>query len=248
MKSLAIIPARFASTRFPGKPLADIQGKPMIQHVYERTQQAKLVEQVIVATDDERIKSAVLNFGGSVEMTALTHQSGTDRCAEVAEKYSDFDFIINVQGDEPFIRSAQIDRVIEPLLSQTQTQISTLAKKIENREQLLNPNVVKVVFNQQHQALYFSRNAVPYLRDVPVGNWLQVADFYKHLGIYAFRREVLLTIAKLAPSRLEALEKLEQLRWLEHDFSIKIVETQWESYGIDHPADLLALQTEKHNS
>lgn len=242
MKSLAIIPARFASTRFPGKPLVDIEGKPMIQHVYERTQQAALVDQVIVATDDERIHRAVEQFGGKVEMTATTHQSGTDRCAEVAQKYTDFDLIINVQGDEPFIRPEQIDQVLQPLIQHESFRISTLAKRVEVREQLLNPNVVKVVFNHQHAALYFSRNAVPYLRDVPVGNWLQQADFYKHLGIYAFRRAVLLEVANLAPSRLEQLEKLEQLRWLENGYAIYVEETQWESIGIDTPTDLARLR------
>ncbi|MFK7935966.1 MAG: 3-deoxy-manno-octulosonate cytidylyltransferase [Saprospiraceae bacterium] len=238
MKSLAIIPARYASTRFPGKPLVNISGKPMIQHVYEQAQKAELIDQVIVATDDQRIAKVVENFGGKVAMTSDQHESGTDRCAEVANQYPDFTYIVNVQGDEPFIQPAQIDQVLQPLQSDQTLKISTLAKKINVRAQLLNPNTVKVVFDQQQSALYFSRNAVPYLRDVPVGNWLEQADFYKHLGIYAFRRTVLLEIAKLRPSRLEQLEKLEQLRWLENNYRIYVEQTEWESIGIDTPADL----------
>ncbi|MEL7021618.1 MAG: 3-deoxy-manno-octulosonate cytidylyltransferase [Bacteroidota bacterium] len=239
MKSLAIIPARFASTRFPGKPLADIEGKPMIQHVYERTEQATLVDSVIVATDDERIAQAVRQFGGKVEMTATTHQSGTDRCAEVAQRHTAFDCIVNVQGDEPFIQPEQIDQVLRPFTHVgTTTCISTLAKKIEERAQLLRPSVVKVVFDTHYNALYFSRNAIPYLRDVAVGNWLQQADFYKHIGIYAFRRDILQEVANLAPTRLERLEKLEQLRWLAHGYPITVTLTQWESRGIDTPGDL----------
>lgn len=238
MKSLAIIPARYASTRFPGKPLVDIQGKPMIQHVYKRAKAAQLIDDVIVATDDDRILKTVTAFNGNAMMTSTTHLSGTDRCAEVAEKYAEFDFIVNIQGDEPFIKPQQIDQVLRPLQDNNNLIISTLAKAISDRQQLLSPNTVKVVFNKNQSALYFSRNAIPYLRDVPIGNWLEYATFYKHLGIYAFRRKTLLEVAQLEAGKLEILEKLEQLRWLENGYSIHVGLTTFESIGIDTPADL----------
>lgn len=238
MKTLGIIPARYASTRFPGKPLVKIQGIPMIQHVYQRAKQTSSLQKVVVATDDKRILQAVQDFGGEAMMTNKNHQSGTDRCAEVAKKFTDYDAIVNLQGDEPFIHPEQIDAVVHTLQINDSAKISTLAKQIEQREHLLSPNIVKVVFNQYQRALYFSRNAIPFLRDTAVGNWLKQGVFYKHLGIYAFKRNSLLEISQLPIGQLENFEKLEQLRWLEAGYDIQVGLTDLETIGIDTPADL----------
>ncbi len=238
MKVLAIIPARYASSRFPAKALAMIGDKSMIQRVYEQVQQAEIVDKIIVATDDERIFQHVQDFGGTVEMTSEAHPSGTDRCAEVAQRHPEFDYIINVQGDEPFIQPQQLERAVRPLLDDTNLQISTLAKKINTESTLFNPNVVKVVFGQAAQALYFSRQTIPFLRDVPQAAWLKEQPFYKHIGLYAFQRTSLLALTKLAESRLEKAERLEQLRWLEHDYRIHVAITDLETQGVDTPEDL----------
>jgi len=239
-KSLGIIPARFASVRFPGKPLADIGGKTMIQRVYEQAAKAKKLDSLLVATDDTRIFEEVLRFGGKVEMTAKTHQSGTDRCAEIIARteWSNFEKVINIQGDEPFIIPAQIDQLIDFLEKNATFAIATLVKKISCSEDLFNPNTAKVVFDHQNSALYFSRNPIPFLRKHEKKEWLGKGAFYQHLGMYAYRKKTLLEIALLKQSRLELAESLEQLRWLENGFSIGVKITEFESIAIDTPQDL----------
>lgn len=239
-KTLGIIPARFASSRFPGKPLAVIGGKSMIQRVYEQANKASMMDDVLVATDDERIFQHVRAFGGKVVMTSSAHPSGTDRCAEVAgfPGMEHFDFIVNVQGDEPFIQPAQIDLLVGFLQKTEFASIVTLAKEINRAEDLTNPNVVKVVFDRFFKALYFSRSAIPFMRNQPLGNWVRHRIFYKHIGMYAFRRDTLLEVTKLAPSRLETAESLEQLRWLENGFPIGVCLTELDTTGIDTPQDL----------
>jgi 3-deoxy-manno-octulosonate cytidylyltransferase (CMP-KDO synthetase) len=236
MKIIGIIPARFASTRFPGKPLADIAGKTLIQRVYEQAIKAQRLAEVIVATDDERIFQHVQSFGGKAAMTLPSHRSGTDRCAELAAQMPTADAILNIQGDEPFIEPAQIDLAAAPL--EAGHPISTLAKRIEREEDLHNPNVVKVVWNQSQEALYFSRSPIPHLRGLPPGQWLAHGDFYKHIGLYGFSRETLLDVAALPLSRYEQMESLEQLRWLEAGYPIVVGITKQETIGVDTPEDL----------
>lgn len=242
MKITAIIPARYASTRFPGKALADIMGKPMVQHVYERTANAGLVSDVIVATDDERVAEAVRAFGGRVEMTSSAHETGTDRLAEVATRI-DADIIVNVQGDEPLIEPAMIDEAIAPLVSDDSIRMGTLKSRIKSLHDFLSPNVVKVVTDSRGDALYFSRSPLPNFRD----KWNDLKDeafvtgrllCYKHVGLYVYRRDFLLEFARMAPTTLELAEKLEQLRVLENGFRIRVVETSFESIGVDTPGDL----------
>lgn len=239
--SLGIIPARFASTRFPGKPLVDIGGKTMVQRVYEQASQSSL-EAVVVATDDLRIFDHVSTFGGKVVMTSDQHPSGTDRCAEVAAmpQYTGFQWVVNVQGDEPFIQPGQIDLALDFLTRNADCPIATLAKKIdpESNLDLTDPNMVKVVFDIHQRALYFSRWPLPFHRNLPKEKWLAEGEFYKHIGLYAFRREALLEVANLPPSRLELAESLEQLRWLENGYQIGVALTEFESISIDSPADL----------
>ena len=238
MKCIAIIPARYASTRFPGKPLVAINGKPMVQHVYERALSSGLFQKVIVATDDHRIQSAVTDFGGEVVMTDNTHQSGTDRCGEVIEGMKDsYDVVINIQGDEPFIQHEQLEELVN-LFKSTPAQIGTLKKKLSNSEDVFDSNIVKVVARLDKRALYFSRNPIPFVRDFEQKDWLSKQKFYKHLGIYGYRTDVLKELVKLTPSELEKSESLEQLRWLENGYSIFISETKHESIGIDTPDDL----------
>lgn len=237
MKILGIIPARYASTRFPGKPLVDIYGKTMIQRVYEQSIKTKGLAHVVVATDDERIAEEVMNFGGQYVMTANTHQSGTDRCAEVAEKMPEYDIIINIQGDEPYISPEQIE-LLSTCFSDDKTQLATLIKEINTDEELFNVNIPKVVINARKEALYFSRQTIPYLRNTEKENWLKAHQFYKHIGIYGYRRDVLLALTKLKPSTLEITESLEQLRWLENGFTIKTEVTHLETIAIDTPEDL----------
>jgi 3-deoxy-manno-octulosonate cytidylyltransferase (CMP-KDO synthetase) len=242
MKITAIIPARYASTRFEGKALADILGKPMVQHVYERTAKASLVSEVIVATDDERIVAAVKAFGGHAEMTDRGHETGTDRLAEVAARL-DSDIIVNVQGDEPLIEPAMIDQAIRPLLDDPTVPMATLKSRIKSLHDFLSPNVVKVVTDGAGCALYFSRSPLPFFRD----KWNDLKDdsfaagkllCYKHVGLYVYRREFLLRYAQMPPTTLELAEKLEQLRVLEDGYRIRVVETEFESIGVDTPADL----------
>lgn len=238
MKTLGIIPARYASTRFPAKALAMIGDKPMIQRVYEQVQKAKSIAEVIVATDDQRIFDAVQSFGGQVEMTAEHHQSGTDRCAEVANRHPEFDLVVNIQGDEPFINPKQIDQVVAPFGKSDQLQIATLAIAIQDEVALFNQNIVKVVFGADHHALYFSRCAIPFMRGVPQSEWLAKGAFYKHIGLYGFRRNTLLELTRLSPGTLERFESLEQLRWLENGYRIAVSLTEEETIGIDTPEDL----------
>lgn len=242
--SLGIIPARYASSRFPGKPLVDIQGKTMIQRVYEQAVKSKL-DQVIVATDDQRIFDHIKDSNGRVVMTSSFHKSGTDRCAEVASlaEYKKVKWIVNIQGDEPFIDPAQINTVLRTLVDRSTATIATLAKKITDSHQLFDENIVKVVLNKKGKACYFSRSTIPYLRGVAKKDWVRQADFYKHLGIYGFAKNVLLDIAQLAQSKMEMQESLEQLRWLDHGYAIDVAITDKETFGIDVPSDLNKLPT-----
>jgi len=237
MKTVGIIPARFASTRFPGKPLALLGGRPVIQHVYERVLQARWIDQAIIATDDERIAKAARAFGAKVAMTSDQHLSGTDRCAEVAADLPPDSLVVNIQGDEPFIAPEQIDRVITPLKA-GQSPISTLAKRIQQEEELFNSNVVKVVFGSKGQAMYFSRSTIPHLRDMAPEQWLANGVFFKHIGFYGFTQPTLMKLVGLPRGRYEQAESLEQLRWLEAGFPIQVMETDEETIGIDTPEDL----------
>ena len=239
---LAVIPARYASTRFPGKPLVEIQGKTMIQRVWEQVVQSQRVNTAVVATDDDRIARHVADFGGRVVFTRSDHPSGTDRCAEVAGLFPDAEFILNIQGDEPFVQPQQIDLLANTLCSDPAFSIATLAKRIEQPELLFNPNVVKVVFAKNGRAIYFSRQPVPFLRGREPADWLAHHPYFKHIGLYGFRRETLLHIAGLPPTPLERAESLEQLRWLEYGLPIRVGETDWETVGIDTPEDLLNLR------
>jgi 3-deoxy-manno-octulosonate cytidylyltransferase (CMP-KDO synthetase) len=263
MKFIGIIPARYGSSRFPGKPLIDLGGKSMIQRVYEQAKKAESLSRVVVATDDERIFTHVKSFGGEVMMTSKNHESGTDRCAEVLEYANTeavindldnnknsasfafkpnrvrttFDAVINIQGDEPFIDPSQINQVAE-ILRGGDFSIATLAKRLENSEHIFNPNVVKVVFSLDGRALYFSRSPIPYLRNVPQSEWHLSGSFFKHLGLYGFKASALRSLAVLPQSSLEKLESLEQLRWLEAGYTIGIGITELESIGIDMPEDV----------
>ena len=241
MKIIGIIPARYASTRFPGKPLIDIGGKSMIQRVYEQSQKTKLLHDVVVATDDIRIKSHVMSFGGKAIMTSEAHQSGTDRCFEAIQKFdTTADIIINIQGDEPFIQPEQIDLVASCFDSE-QVQIATLVKKINNYEDLQNVNIPKVVLNTAEYAIYFSRLAIPYLRGKENTQWLDYQTFYKHIGIYAYSTKALTEITGLKQSSLELAEGLEQLRWIENGYKIRTKTTDFENVAVDVPEDLKKL-------
>ena len=236
MKFTAVIPARFASTRFPGKPLAMLGGKTVIQRVYE--QAASVLSEVYVATDDERILSAVEAFGGHAVMTRADHQSGTDRIEEAVEKTgTQADVIINIQGDEPFIQPSQI-KTLMALFDDPQTQIGTLGKRFESMEAVSNPNSPKIVTDHRGFALYFSRSVIPFIRSVETDEWLSHYPFLKHLGVYAYRREVLAEVTRLPQGQLEKAESLEQLRWLENGYRIRVGLTDVETVGIDTPADL----------
>ena len=237
MKILGIIPARYASTRFPAKALVDIAGKSMVQRVYEQAKKCGSLNDVIIATDDERIVEHVTSFNGKVLMTSTQHQSGTDRCAEVSAALPEFDVIINIQGDEPFINPEQIAKVAACFTDQ-KTELATLVKKIETEEELKNPNTPKVVLNNRSEAVYFSRSVIPYIRGQELQNWLQHYTFYKHIGIYGYRTTILQAITKLPVSNLEKAECLEQLRWIENGYRIKVAETELETLSVDTPADL----------
>ena len=246
MKISAVIPARYGSTRFEGKPLADILGKPMIQHVYEGVCQSKLIDEVIIATDDQRILEGVKSFGGKVVMTSPTHFTGTDRVAEVARKLKS-EIIVNVQGDEPLIKGNIIDKAIRPLLTDESLQLSTLMTRIEEVRDWLNPHIVKVVVDQKNFALYFSRSPIPFPRNLQIGR-LESNPFgtnrplpkrvFKHIGIYVFRRKFLLHFSKIKPTPLEKLEKLEQLRALENGYRIKVTPVNYEPICVDTHEDL----------
>ncbi len=241
IRILGVIPARYASSRFPGKPLVDIKGKSMIQRVYEQCLKAKLLDNVIVATDDERIFETVVAFGGKAIMTSSSHHSGTDRCFEALSKLnSTYQYVINIQGDEPAIDPGQIDLLTN--LLDGKTELATLVKGLENIEELHDPNVVKVVFDVNNQALLFSRSTIPHVQNTPQNQWLKHNTFYKHIGIYGYRSDILTSITKLKPSTLELSESLEQLRWLQNGYTIKVAETHQESIGIDTPMDLEKLK------
>lgn len=236
MKFIGIIPARYASTRFPGKPLALLGGKPVIQHVYEKV--AAVLEAAYVATDDERIYDAVKSFGGQVVMTRTDHKSGTDRIEEAIEKIGgEWDVVVNVQGDEPFVAKSQLDTICHCFDDPT-TQIATLGKPFESMEAVQNPNSPKIVVDNMGFAMYFSRSVIPYVRGKEESSWLTHYPFLKHLGIYAYRKDVLRQVTQLPQSSLEITESLEQLRWLQNGFKIKVGTTDVETVGIDTPQDL----------
>jgi 3-deoxy-manno-octulosonate cytidylyltransferase (CMP-KDO synthetase) len=245
--AIGIIPARYASTRFPGKPLAMISGKTMIQRVYEQAKKSGCLAGVIVATDDQRIFDHVTGFGGIALMTSPLHRSGTDRCQEAVQIMQDAtgtdlssNIVINIQGDEPFLDAGQIDQ-LAALFDRPEVNIATLAHRITRFEELENPNIVKVVFNTQKRVLLFTRSAVPYQRNVPVKEWMARHSYYKHIGIYGFRMAVLQQITSLPASPLETTESLEQLRWIENGYDIYVDITDIESVAIDTPEDLLKL-------
>lgn len=236
MKFIGLIPARYASTRFPGKPLALLGGKPVIQRVYEQV--ASVLDDACVATDDERIFDCVKNFGGKVVMTRTDHKSGTDRIEEAIEKIGgDYDVIVNIQGDEPFIQKSQIETVCR-CFDDEKTQIATLGKPFTDMNAVANPNSPKIVIDNNSFAMYFSRSIIPFVRGKEQAEWLQHYPFLKHLGIYAYRRDVLRQITQLPQSSLEIAESLEQLRWLQNGFKIKVGLTDVETVGIDTPDDL----------
>ena len=236
MKYIAIIPARYASTRFPGKPLAMLGGKPVIQRVYEQV--SKVITDVYVATDDERIFATVEQFGGRAVMTSPNHKSGTDRIWEAYEKIGgEWDVVVNVQGDEPFIQPSQIESLCE-CFNHSETQIATLGKPFESMQAAENPNSPKIVTDNQGFALYFSRSVIPFVRGEEQTEWLQHFPFLKHLGLYAYRTQVLSEVTKLPQSTLEKAESLEQLRWLQNGYRIRVGITNVETVGIDTPEDL----------
>lgn len=234
---VGIIPARYASQRLPAKPLLDLAGKPMIQRVYEQATKATMLQQVVVATDDERIASVVKSFGGEVLLTSPLLESGSDRVAEAARSLK-ADIVVNIQGDEPLIPPEMIDQAAALLLEDSTVQIGTLARRIESTEELLNPNVVKVVFDRQGYALYFSRSVIPFVREEKeMKQWLQHCRFFKHVGIYVYRYDFLQNYTQLPKTELEKAEKLEQLRILEHGYRIKVAVTEKESIAVDTLAD-----------
>ncbi|HNX43318.1 MAG TPA: 3-deoxy-manno-octulosonate cytidylyltransferase [Bacteroidales bacterium] len=246
MKVLGVIPARYASTRFPGKPLTMIAGKSMINRVYEQCTQCRLLNEVAVATDDQRIADHVKEFGGNVFLTSDKHRSGTERIGEVLQILKDenpsdhFDLVVNIQGDEPLISPDQIVKTIG-CFKDSNAEIATLIKPISDSKELFNPNVVKVVINKNGNALYFSRQPIPFLRGVEPAEWLQHHGYFKHIGIYAFKTQILELIVRLTGSPLEKAESLEQLRWIENGFSINTAITDFESVAIDTPEDLSKL-------
>jgi 3-deoxy-manno-octulosonate cytidylyltransferase (CMP-KDO synthetase) len=237
-RAIAVIPARWASARFPGKPLADLWGKPLIQHAYERTRQARLIERVVVATDDERIAAAARSFGAEVEMTRSDHPSGTDRVAEVAARVEG-ELFVNVQGDEPLIDPAAVDAAVAPLSEDEAIPMGTLCCPVDRMEDLADPNVVKVVVDKDGFALYFSRLPIPFVRDQSAD-----ASRHRHIGLYVYRRDFLLKLGGLEPTPLERAERLEQLRALEHGYRIRVVAVPRASPGVDTPADLERLSAE----
>lgn len=237
MKILGIIPARYASTRFPGKPLIDIMGKSMLQRVYEQTSKSKKLTSVVIATDDERIATHAKSFGAKVVMTKTEHPSGTDRCFEAYKNTGEeFDYIINIQGDEPFIDPSQIDLLAN--ICDGNTELATLMIKCNSHEVLFDMGEVKITLNTQNEALYFSRMVIPFIKGVDQKEWHKHFNYFRHVGMYAYRKDVLEKVTKLQPSSLEKAESLEQLRWLENGFKIKCAETLHDSHCIDTPEDV----------
>jgi len=238
IKATGIIPARYASTRFPGKPLIDLAGKSMLQRVYEQCKLSKSLSRIIIATDDERIYKHAESFGAEVCMTDEKHPSGTDRCAEVALKMNiDTDVIINIQGDEPLINPSQID-LLANCFADSKTQIATLIKVIDSEDVLFNSNTPKVILDSENFAIYFSRECIPHIRNKNKNEWLSLHTFYQHIGIYAYQKNVLQEITKLKTSSLESAESLEQLRWIEHQYKIKTAITNEDTFAIDSPEDV----------
>ncbi len=238
---VGIIPARYASTRFPGKALAHINGKTMIQRVCEQAKKARSLQRVLVATDHAGIADHVRSFGGEVVMTRPDHPSGTDRCYEALQKSGlTADFVINIQGDEPFLHPQQINQ-LAAILGPT-IELATLARPLTDAERLFSPHTPKVIFDRHGDALYFSRHPLPYVRGTAPGDWLSQHKFYQHIGIYAYRTDVLAAVTRLPPSPLEKAESLEQLRWLEHGYRIRVALTDYDTFGIDTPEDLIRAQ------
>ncbi len=239
MKIVGIIPARFASTRLVGKPLADIGGKPMIRHTWEQAKKSKLINDIYIAVDDEKVYDIVSSFGGNAVLTDSNFESGSDRIAFVARKIPDADIIVNIQGDEPFIKGRMIDEAIEPFLFDKSVKVSTLVKKITDIKELKSPSIPKVVFDYNNYALYFSRAIIPFVRDAnSTMDMFHSTDFYKHIGLYVYKRKTLLKFTSWEQTDLEKIEKLEQLRLIENGVKIKVVETEFESFSIDTPEDL----------
>lgn len=236
---VGIIPARFASTRLMGKPLADIGGKPMIQHTWQSAKKSKLLDKVVIAVDDEKLFKVAKDFGAEVYMTPQNVASGSDRIAIVTEQLEDAAIVVNIQGDEPFIKGKMIDEAIEPLLFDRKVSVSTLAKRISSVEEMKSPSVVKVVFDYNNFAMYFSRSPIPFVREARTNlQRVENAEIYKHIGLYVYRKEALMKFTSLKQTDLEQIEKLEQLRFLEHGFKMKIVVTENDSLSVDTPKDL----------
>ncbi len=240
MKILGVIPSRFASSRFPGKPLIDLAGKSMIQRVYEGAKKCELFTELVVATDDERIFRHVEQFGGKAIMTSESHQSGTDRCGEVIQKYADFDVVVNIQGDEPLVEAEQLRQLIRAFENE-ETEIATLGILVQNQQELFNPNRIKVVLNAHNQAIYFSRNPIPYGAQMLQEFWMKNYPYVRHIGLYAYKTEVLSALVQLKPTALEKQESLEQLRWMYYGYSIQVVMTEIETPNIDSPEDVAAI-------
>ena len=240
MKIVGIIPARYASTRFPGKPLIDIKGKSMIQRVYEQVKKSSL-QKVIVATDDEKIFNHVISFGGEAVMTGTHHASGTDRCFDALQQLDEkFDYVMNVQGDEPLIEPEQINELVE-VLQDGKAELATQMIRVNDYKTLFDKGEAKIVLNKNNEAIYFSRSVIPFIKNVDEKEWHLHYHYYRHVGMYAYRADVLEAITKLPVSDLEKAESLEQLRWLENGFKIKCVETKYESHCIDMPEDVEAI-------
>lgn len=236
MKVIGVIPARYSSSRFPGKPLVDLKGKTMIQRVFEGASKSSKIDRIIVATDDQRIYDEVVSFGGEVVMTSKSHSTGTDRCGEVAKIIGDFDVLINIQGDEPLVDFRQLDQLVD-VFKDEEVNIATLGHKKVDLEDVLNTNRIKIVTDFQSNALYFSRSSIPNYSNIKE-NPLEVYPYLRHIGLYAFRKDTLLKIIALDQTKLERIESLEQLRWLYYGFSIKVVETEIETPNIDVPDDV----------
>lgn len=233
MKAIGVIPARYSSTRFEGKVLAKLSGKPMVQHVWEQAKKSQLLEDLVIACDDERVYKAVKDFGGKAVFTAKEHTSGSERLTEVINPI-DVKVVVNIQADEPLVHPTMIDAVVEALLADSSLVVATVMKKIERPDEVEDPNVVKVVFDKNNFALYFSRHSIPFIRDAQPEEIIH----YKHIGLYGYTKDFLFTYKMLSQSKLEKFEKLEQLRILENGYRIKLVETKFETFGVDTPADL----------
>jgi 3-deoxy-manno-octulosonate cytidylyltransferase (CMP-KDO synthetase) len=240
MRVLGIIPSRYGSSRFPGKPLVDLMGKSMIQRVYEQAKKCTAFDTIVVATDDDRIFDHVKSFGGEVVITSTEHESGTVRCGEVLTSFSDYDIVVNIQGDEPLIRPEQLQLLID-LFSDESVEIGTLVKEIKQEADVRNPNRIKVVLDEKGNVIYFSRSPIPHVANTPHSAWLEKNTFFKHIGIYAWRKNTLTALLNLPACSLEKIESLEQLRWLYYGYKIRTVETTIETPNIDAPEDVEAV-------